>query len=129
MEFLGSLGIDIKLLVAQMINFGLLLWLLARFVYRPIIKRIEKDETELKQAQIQKKELEQQRIVFTQKEKNEIARAKQRAREIIKEAEGIAQKIKDQARREAEQEKQAIIKQIRSRLSEIEHAKNPKREK
>lgn len=129
MEFLGGLGIDIKLLVAQMINFGLLLWLLARFVYRPIIKRIEKDETELKQAQIQKKELERQRIVFVQKEKNEIARAKQRAREIMEEAENIAQRIKDQARREAEQEKRAIIKQIKSHLSEIEHAENSKREK
>ncbi|HDH31328.1 MAG TPA: hypothetical protein ENH26_00980, partial [Candidatus Wolfebacteria bacterium] len=72
MEFLGNLGIDIKLLIAQIINFGLLLWLLTKFLYKPIIKRIEKDETELKQAQIQKKELEQQKNTFVEQKKKEL---------------------------------------------------------
>jgi F-type H+-transporting ATPase subunit b len=94
MEFLGNLGIDVKLLVAQIINFGLLLWLLTKFLYRPIIKRIEKDETELKQAQIQNKELGQQKNAFAEQKKKEIAEAKKQAREIIKEAENIAKEIK-----------------------------------
>ena len=66
MELLGNLGIDVSLLIAQMINFGLLLWLLTKFLYRPIVKRIEKDEKELKQARIQKKELEQQKNSFAE---------------------------------------------------------------
>ena len=54
MEILGKLGIDIKLLIAQIINFGLLLWLLKKFLYAPIVRRIEKDERELNEAKIQR---------------------------------------------------------------------------
>jgi len=126
MEFLGNLGIDIKLLIAQMINFGLLLWLLTKFLYKPIIRRIEKDETELKQAQIQKEEMEQQKNAFANQKKKEIAESKERAQKIIKEAENIAQEIKKQVKQEAEKEKQAVIKQIKSRLSDIEYAEKSK---
>ena len=122
MELLGSLGIDWKLLIAQIINFALLLWLLAKFLYKPIIKRIEKDEMELKQARTKKSELDREQEAFTEQKRKDMAEAKQRSREIIKEAESIAQEIKKRARQEAEQEKQAVIKQIKSRLAEIEHA-------
>lgn len=126
MELLGNLGIDIKLLIAQMINFGLLLWLLTKFLYKPIVKRIEKDENELKQAQIQNKELEQQKNAFTERKNKEILETKERAREIIKEAEDMAKEIKKRTMQDAEEEKQAIIKQIKSRLSDIEHAEKSK---
>jgi F-type H+-transporting ATPase subunit b len=121
MEFLGSLGIDIRLLIAQMVNFGLLLWLLTKFLYKPIIKRIEKDESELKQARVQREELARQKNAFEEQKKREVIEAKKRAQEIIKEAEEVAEEIKRRARAEAEQEKQAVIRQIKSRLSEIEH--------
>ena len=126
MEFLGNLGIDTKLLIAQMINFGLLLWLLTKFLYKPIIKRIEKDEKELKQAQIQYKKLEQERDDFTEQKKKEMIEVKKRARKIIEEAESIAKEIKKRAIQDTKEEKQAVIKQIKSRLSDIEHAKKSK---
>jgi len=126
MNFLGSLGIDIKLLIAQMINFGLLLWLVTKFLYKPIIRRIEKDEIELKQAQIQKEKLGQEKNTFDNQKKNEIVEAKNHAREIIKEAENIAKEIKKHAKKETEREKQAVIKQIQARLTEIDHAQKIK---
>jgi F-type H+-transporting ATPase subunit b len=120
MEFLGHLGIDIKLLIAQIINFGLLLWLLSKFLYKPIIKRIEKDENELKRSQEKTIALEQEKQEFSEEKTKEIAEAKDRAKEIIKEAEVIAEDIKKRALEEMEQEKQAVIKQIQTRLKEIE---------
>ena len=126
MELLGSLGIDVKLLIAQMINFGLLLWLLKKFLYGPIVSRIEKDENELKQAKIQKKELDQDKSDYAEQKKGEITEIKKRAQDIIKEAENIAEEIKKRARQEAEQEKQAVIKQIKSRLAEIEREEKSK---
>jgi len=120
MEFLGNLGIDVKLLIAQMINFGLLLWLLTKFLYKPIIRRIEKDEKELKQSRIQKKEIEQEKIAFFEQKNKEMAELKKRTRKIIKEAENIAKEIKKRAMEETEEEKQAVIKQIKSRLSDVE---------
>jgi len=43
MELLGKLGVDPRLLLAQIVNFGLLLLILNKFLYKPLIKKIEKD--------------------------------------------------------------------------------------
>jgi F-type H+-transporting ATPase subunit b len=121
MEFLGNLGIDIKLLIAQMINFGVLLWLLSKFLYKPVIKRIEKDEKELSSAIEEKKKIDDEKEALEMQKKKEITKSKKRAKEIIKEAEIIAGSIEKNAREESAAEKQAVIKQIRSRLNEIKN--------
>ncbi len=123
MEFLGKLGIDIKLLIAQLINFGLLLWLLKKFLYNPIIKRIEKDEEKLKQAQLEGKKLEGEKSAFARQQKEELGKSHERVNHIIAEAEEIAEDIRKRARKEAEEEKQKTIKQIHSRLKEMENDK------
>jgi F-type H+-transporting ATPase subunit b len=116
MHLLGQLGIDIKLLIAQIINFGLLLWLLSKFLYKPIIKRIEKDEQELRQARIQNIRFNEEREQFAKKQKAEIAKIKRRSQEIIKEAESIASQIRKQIKEEATNEKKAIIERAKQRL-------------
>jgi F-type H+-transporting ATPase subunit b len=120
-KFLGQLGIDFRLLIAQIINFGLLLWLLKRFIYRPIIDRIEKDEVELKKAQTETEKLRQDKTQFSQQQKDDLKQTRQQAREVIAEAEEIAEKIKKQAQEAGEEEKQKIIKQIQARLKEIDY--------
>ena len=117
MGFLGKLGININLLFAQIINFGLLLWLLKRFLYKPILKQIEDNEKELTEAQIIKEKLEKEKILFAQQKKEE----RKQTGQIIAEAGEVAQKIKDTARNEAEKEKKAVIQQIHLRLKEIEN--------
>lgn len=120
MRFLGNLGIDIQLLIAQLINFGVLLWLLAKFVYKPTINRIEKDEHELEKARATTQHLEEEKKKFHQQNKQEVVEAKKQAREIIAEAENIAEETRKRAREEAAKEKQAVIKQIRDRLKNID---------
>ncbi len=119
MEFLGNFGIDVKLLIAQIINFGLLLWLLKRFLYKPIIERIEKDETELKQTEIQKEELEQQKNAFIEQKKKEIVTAKNRAQEIIKEVEYVSTEIKKETYEKAKKEAEMMITQSKNQLESL----------
>ncbi len=127
MSFLGNLGIDVRLLVAQIINFGLLVWLLNRFLYRPVMESIERADEEMRRSQIQKEALEKEKELFREKKEGEISAAKERAKDIIKEAEEVAEEIKKRNRREAEEEKKLVIKQIRSHLAEIENEKAKKK--
>ena len=120
MSFLGNLGVDTGLLVAQILNFILLLWILKKFVYTPIVKRIEEDERELSSARIEEEKLEQEKKAIDRKEKLSETRAKERAEAILKEAEEIAHDIREQAAQEAAEEKLAVIAQVKRRLSEIE---------
>ena len=116
MNILSSLGIDINLLIAQIINFVLLLWLLAMLVYKPIVKRIEKDEAELQQVQAKEKLLEEEKKSFSLQKAAELSDANRRAKEIIKEAEGIAEGSKKQAGERMEIETAQMIEGTKTAL-------------
>ncbi len=124
MQFLGNLGVDIWLLIAQIVNFVFLLWILSKFVYKPLIKRIEADEVALIEVSKAQELLEKKEKQLEQKEKRYTTRIKNRARTIIVEAEEIAEIIKETAQSESDKEKQAVIAQINKRLVEISHDDN-----
>ena len=115
MELLAKLGIDWKLLLAQVVNFGILLGILTAFVYRPLLdlldarrERIAKAMEDAGRIEGQKKEMEQIRITELQKIDQEagafLERAKEQAEKIkadilqvaSKEAEGLLAKGKQQ---------------------------------
>lgn len=123
MEFLGSVGIDVKLLFAQVVNFGLLLWLLSVWVYRPILRRIEEDEHELLKVREQQEALNKEKDLFEREKHKAVSEAKKHAEEIIYEAEAIAKGIRERAQKETDQERQAVVDQIKARLADIENAK------
>lgn len=122
MEILGKVGIDIKLLIAQIINFGLFLWLLKKFLYAPIIRRIEKDERELSEAKIQKEKLEKERAQFQEQKTKELAEARRKAEDIIAEAHHVAEKIEKEAKEKMEKETRAAISQSKEHLKTLEPA-------
>jgi F-type H+-transporting ATPase subunit b len=45
-----SLGIDLKLIIAQLVNFGILLFLLNKFLYKPVVNMLEERETKINQG-------------------------------------------------------------------------------
>lgn len=92
MEVLAKLGIDWKLLTAQAVNFLILLWVLKRYAYKPILKALEartkKIEQGLKDAEASQTKL--QGVI--EEEKKILAAAREEARSILVEAEGNAKK-------------------------------------
>lgn len=121
MDVLSKLGIDIRLLIAQIINFGILLWLLNMLLYKPVVKRIEKDEQELTQATLLKESLEKEKEALENKRKKTIQDSKKESEKIISEAEQISKRILTKARLEAREEKEAVVDQIKTRLADITH--------
>lgn len=115
MDFLSQLGIDLNLLIAQIINFGVLLWLLSKFLYKPIVKRIEKDESELRQSKILKESLAVEVENFKKQKDEEIKEIKKRSRDIIKEAESVSLNIKNKSKEESEKIKNAILDKANKR--------------
>ncbi len=48
MEIFNKLGIDFKILIAQLVNFFLLLYILQRFLYKPLFALMKKREEKIK---------------------------------------------------------------------------------
>ena len=92
MEALANLGIDWKLLLAQVVNFGILLFILKRYAYQPMLRlmdertaKIEKGLLDAEAAQVKLREMEE-------KEKAVLAEARVEAKKILTETDEAAKK-------------------------------------
>lgn len=111
MNFLGQLGIDFNLVIAQTINFVVLAFILFKFVYKPIFRKIEEDEKKLNEVQAKSDELDFEKKNFEFQKEKEIVDMKQRSEDLIGEAEEIAKDIKEKAIEKAQEQADEIVKQ------------------
>jgi F-type H+-transporting ATPase subunit b len=97
MEALANLGIDWKLFLAQAVNFLVLLFVLRRFAYKPMLEFLDKRrgsiEQGLKDAEIAKTKLAQMEV----KKQETLVSARKEARDIVAAAE-ISAKQRDAER-------------------------------
>lgn len=132
MEALVKLGIDWKLLLAQAVNFIVLLLVLRRFAYRPMLefldKRAGRIEQGLKDAEAAGKRLEE----AARKEEDLLAAAREEAKNLVAKAEIAAEKraeaimaqvetkseaIFEEAKKHAEAEREKIFREAKEELA------------
>lgn len=102
--------------IAQIVNFLILVWLLRRFLYKPVLKAIEKREKriadELEEADRKKAEAEKEQKEF-QKKKSEIEEQRSSLLEkATKEAEKEQQRLLEEARTKSEELKSRLDKSL-----------------
>ena len=108
-ELFTKLGINWKLLVAQVVNFLILLLVLYKFAYGPILKMLEKRtgkiEKGLKDAEAAEKKLKE-----SQKKQEEILnKARREAQDIVEKAQARSEKTKSEILAEAKNQSDKII--------------------
>lgn len=129
-----NLGIDYKLLIAQIINFGLLFFLFGRFMAKPFLKYlteekrkdVERDKimTELQtkhekmledEAQWRKKmKKEQEKILEETKQSAEKMKA-----EILQDAKEEAEAIATKAQQQIEEDRENFYKEVKSHIADV----------
>ena len=111
------MGIDWKLLLAQIINFVVLLFVLHKFLYKPVIKILEdrerKIEISLKQADEIKKNLSKSEA---DREKV-VSEARNEAGKIINDAKKTSEKIREELTNQAKVEAASILEQGKRQLA------------
>lgn len=115
-EGIGALGINLPALLAQLINFGILLilftWLFRRFLFPMLDERKKRIEEGLQASEESKQRLER-----TEEETAaEMARARQEAQGIITQAQQASARIQEEARVSARTESEAIIERARQEI-------------
>jgi F-type H+-transporting ATPase subunit b len=113
----SSLGINLPLLVAFLINFAVLFILLKIFLYKPILKmldeRAKKTQEGMELAEATKKEYEQAKAEV----QRQIEKGHQEAQAIITQATQVGEKLKGESREEAVKQAQTIIDRTRAELA------------
>lgn len=132
MDILGSLGIDFKALLAQIINFLLLLFILKKFLYGPVVQMLDKrkktiaeglENAEKAKAMIEKTEQEtQEKINLAVQEADKVineakAQAKKEAEKIILSANETSTMMLEKTKKQIELEKEKIIADAKKDLS------------
>lgn len=108
-ELIKTFHIDWKLIIAQLVNFAIVLFVLKRYAYGPVLKmmteRSEKIEKGIADAEHAHKKLAE----IADKEKEVLVEARKQASEIITAAEAVALKNKDAIITESKQQADKIL--------------------
>ena len=103
-----SLGLDVKILLAQIINFGLLLFILSKVLYKPVIKLIDERNKKLTKAIEDSAAIEKKLEKIEESKKDLLSQARQNANkereDLIKMAQEESRVIIDNAKKKAEKE-------------------------
>lgn len=115
---IGLFGLNWKLFLAQLVNFAIVLFVLWRFVFKPVVAgmeaRTKKIEDSLNTADKVNKEKEE----FEQWKAKEMVNARHEAGAIITESKKTATTTKDQILEQAKAEQQQILDQAKLELEQ-----------
>lgn len=134
MEILNQFGVNPLLLLAQAVNFFILLFILKKFLYKPILKVLEERKKRIEDSLKNAEEMEKRLAEITDREAEALLKSAKEGEKIIKQAgeqaaqivddakikaEGIINRAAIDARRVSQAEKVKLEMEIREHLSDI----------
>lgn len=117
MELLTNLGIDWRLLIAQLINFAILLAVLYKFLYKPVLKLLHERTVRIEQGLKNAQEVEIKLKQTTDEYDAKIREARGEAQKILESTQKEAEKMRANLSMKAQKEAEKIIAIGRARLS------------
>lgn len=113
-----SIGINLQLLVAFLINFVILFALLSVFAYKPVLKILDQRQAKIKESMEQAERIKEQTAKSEEQIKAHLETARKEGQAIITQATQFGEKMKDEARDSARKEASILVEKART---EIEH--------
>jgi F-type H+-transporting ATPase subunit b len=115
MELFNALGLDLKILFAQLINFAILLFVLWKFAYKPILEFMGERKNKIAQG-----------VEDAEKAENKLKEAGIKEDEIVREAKKEAIMIIDKAKDEAEAKRKKVLEKAKNEIGEIINSEKAK---
>lgn len=118
MELLKNFGFDPILLAAQIVNFIIVLWVLKKFLYKPILEVLRKRQAAIEEG-IRNSEQAEKRLAETlDKEKNILKEAQAEAKKIIEDAKNQSVEILKAAKDSAQLAGENLIAEARQQITQ-----------
>ncbi|MBU1148971.1 F0F1 ATP synthase subunit B [Patescibacteria group bacterium] len=118
MELIEKLGLDWRLLIAQIVNFFILLFVLYRFAYRPILRMLEKRTQTIEKSLADAKQIELN-LADTEKKRDEVLnQARLEARKMVDETNQQAEKLRDSKIQSVNQEVETMIQSAKQEITQ-----------
>jgi len=116
-ELVKTFHIDWKLLIAQIVNFGIVLGVLWYFALKPLMKVMNKRSQDIEQSLKDAKEIEKKLAEADHSKDKTITEAKKEAQIIMEKTAKDAEKMKDQKLAETRQEMEKLADKTKKDLA------------
>ncbi|MEK7681312.1 MAG: F0F1 ATP synthase subunit B [Chloroflexota bacterium] len=129
-----ALGINLTGLIAQVINFLLLLFILSAVAYKPVIKMLDERSRRIKESMENAERIKQEAARSEQEVKKRLDEARQEAQSLVNKAIQAGERLRseeherarkeadeivDRARAEIHRERDAAIEQVRRQFADL----------
>ena len=118
MELFSKLGIDWRLLIIQIINFGILLFILKRYLYKTVLEMLEKRRERVQESVDLNEKIKKEIHDFEEQKASQMEQVKNEAKNIITLASQRAQELEARAHEEAKAKSEATLEQARKVIGE-----------
>ncbi len=108
MEILSEFGFDLRLFIAQILNFLVLAFLFKKFLYKPLLGAVKKREEEIKRG-----------LANAEKAEKALMSAEEKKDEVLNAAAKEAEKIINDSRKSAQAESERILLETKSESERI----------
>lgn len=134
MGLIKALGLDVRILLAQLVNFSILIFVLWRFAYKPVLGILEErrlkvekslDDAEEAAARLENANAESKQILLkSRQEASQIIeqaqiQAELRQKEVVRQAEESIGVLMNKEREKIASEKEASLQQLKQELSAL----------
>jgi F-type H+-transporting ATPase subunit b len=109
MNPLAKLGFSLPTLIAQVVNFGLLLLLLRLFAYKPIMKMLDNRANKIKESLEAGERAKQEAVSAEREVAKKIEEASLSSQQIVSQAVKTAEEVRRRAAQDAKKEADALI--------------------
>jgi F-type H+-transporting ATPase subunit b len=113
---LEGLGINLPTLLAQIINFLILLGLLYLVAYKPIMRMFDERSRKIKESMEQTEAIKEQAAHAEEEAKKRIETAAKEGQEVVARAVRTGEEIRQKAQQEAKPEAEALIAKARTEI-------------
>jgi F-type H+-transporting ATPase subunit b len=108
-----GLGISLPTLIAQIINFLILLVILYLFAYKPIIKMFDERARKITESLDESQKVKNQALKAEEEFKKRIESASKEGQEVVARAMRTGEEFRQRAQQEAKQEAQQLVEKAR----------------
>lgn len=113
---MDQLGINIPLLVAQVINFFIVLLALRLFLYRPVLNLLDRRAQRVREGLEAAEQSKEQAAQAEQQVAQQLEEARRQGQALIAQAQESANRVQEDARSQARRESEALLERARHEI-------------
>ena len=113
---IADIGINLPVLVAQIVNFTALLIVLRLFVYKPVLRMLDERRSKIQEGLSVAEHGREQAAEASRAAEAQIDGSRREGQEIVAQAQQVASRLQEEGRQQAQTEAEALLQRARSEI-------------